>query len=53
MNELQADFAIGMGVPQKQDDPQWKTVDYPNGGKPLRITYQNGRATEIKPGPPA
>ena len=53
MNELQADFAIGMGVPQKQDDPQWKTVDYPNGGKPLRITYQNGRATQIEPGPPA
>jgi len=53
MNELQADFAVGMGVPQKQDNPEWKTVDYPNGGKPLRITYQNGKATEIKPGPAA
>ncbi len=53
MNELQADFAIGMGIPQKQDDPNVKTVDYPNGGKPLRITYQNGKAIEIKPGPAA
>lgn len=51
MNELQADFAIGMGVPQKQDNPQTKVVDYPNGGKPLQITYQNGKAELIKPGP--
>jgi hypothetical protein len=53
MNELQADFAIGMGVPQKQDNAEWKTVDYPNGGKPLRITYQDGKAMDIKPAPAA
>ncbi len=52
MNELQADFAIGMGVPQKQDNPDTKVVDYPNGGKPLQITYHDGKAAEIKPGPP-
>ena len=49
MDELQAVFAIGMGVPQRQDDPQIKTVNYPNGGKPVEITYNNGRAIEIKP----
>jgi len=49
MNELQADFAIGMGRPEKQDDPAWKTVHYPNGGKPVTITYHEGKATEIKP----
>jgi len=53
MNELQADFAIGMGVPHKQDNADTKVVDYPNGGKPLQITYQNGKATEIKPKPAA
>ena len=52
MNELQADFAIGMGVPERSDDPGVKTVKYPNGGKPLVVTYRDGRAVEIKPGAP-
>jgi hypothetical protein len=50
MNEIQADFAIGMGVPQRSDDPSVKTVQYPNGGNPLTITYRNGKAAEIKAG---
>ena len=53
MSELQADFAIGMGVPERSSDPAVKTVNYPNGGKPLSITYRDGRAEEIKPGPAA
>jgi hypothetical protein len=53
MNELQADFAIGMGRPDRQDDPSWKTVHYPNGGNPLAITYHEGKATEIKPDKPS
>ena len=32
MNEIQADFAVGMGIPQRSDDPTVKTVNYPNGG---------------------
>lgn len=48
MNELQADFAIGMGRPDRQADPAWKTVHYPNGGNPITITYHDGKATEIK-----
>lgn len=50
MNELQADFAVGMGTPDRQDDPAWKTVHYPNGGKALTVTYHNGKAMEVKPG---
>jgi hypothetical protein len=51
MNELQADFAIGMGVPERSSDPEHvKTVNYPNGGKPLSITYRDGKAAEIKSG---
>jgi hypothetical protein len=49
MNELQADFAIGMGVPDAGGSSE-KTVRYPNGGKPLVVTYREGKAIEIKPG---
>ena len=49
MNELQADFAIGMGVPQASSDPQAvKTVNYPNGGRPVTVTYENGKATVVR-----
>jgi hypothetical protein len=51
MNELQADFAIGMGVPDAGDTSYEKTVRYPNGGKPLVVVYHDGKAAEIKPGP--
>ena len=50
MNELQADFAIGMGIPDRQADPAWKTVHYPHGGSPITITYHDGKATEINVG---
>jgi hypothetical protein len=50
MNELQADFAIGMGVPDAGASSDEKIVRYPNGGKPLVVTYGGGEATEIKPG---
>jgi hypothetical protein len=50
MNELQADFAIGMGVPERSDNPDVKTVKYPNGGKPLTVIYRDGRAAEIRAG---
>jgi hypothetical protein len=49
MNELQADFAIGMGRPDRQENPSWKTVHYPNGGNPIAVTYHEGKAVEIKP----
>jgi hypothetical protein len=53
MSELQADFSIGLGIPEKSGEPGNRTVNYPNGGNPLRITYRNDKATEIKPGPAA
>jgi hypothetical protein len=52
MNEMQADFAIGMGVPDAGDTSYEKTVRYPNGGKPLVIVYHEGKAAEIKSGSP-
>jgi hypothetical protein len=50
MNELQADFAVGMGVPDAGASSNEKTVRYPNGGKPLVVIYRGGSATEIKAG---
>jgi len=50
MNELQADFAVGMGVPDAGASSDEKTVRYPNGGKPLVVTYHDGKAGEIKAG---
>jgi hypothetical protein len=50
MNELQADFAVGMGVPDAGASSDEKTVRYPNGGKPLVVTYHDGKAAEIKAG---
>jgi hypothetical protein len=50
MNELQADFAIGMGVPEPSGDASMKTVNYPNGGHPVTVVYQQGKAAEIKAG---
>lgn len=50
MNELQADFAIGMGIPERSNDAEIKIVNYPNGGKPLSVTFRDGKAAEIKQG---
>jgi hypothetical protein len=48
MNELQADFAVGMGMPDSGSGSDDRTVRYPNGGKPLVVVYHNGKAAEVK-----
>jgi hypothetical protein len=50
MNELQADFAVGLGIPEPGGDDDNKTVNYANAGKPLNVTYRSGKITEIKAG---
>jgi hypothetical protein len=50
MDELQADFAVGMGVPDQGGGPDEKTVRYPNGGKPLVVSYRGGKVAEVKAG---
>jgi hypothetical protein len=52
MSEMQAVFAIGMGVPDSSGDSSVKTVRYPDGGKPLVVTYRDGKASEITAGAP-
>jgi hypothetical protein len=50
MNELQASFAVGVGTPEGSGAENPRVVDYANNGHPLRVTYDNGKATEIVPG---
>jgi hypothetical protein len=50
MSELQASFAIGVGVPGGSGDYGSRTLHYANGGKPLVIAFQNDKAVEIQPG---
>jgi len=50
MNELQASFAIGLGIPEGSGDCGYRTLHYANGGKPMVVTFQNDKAVEIKPG---
>lgn len=52
MNELQASFALGIGIPQGSGDYGSRTLKYANGGKPLTITFRGDKAVEIKPGSP-
>jgi len=48
MSELQASFAIGMGIPVGSGDYGWRTLRYANGGKPLTITFENDKAVAMK-----
>lgn len=50
MSEMQADFAIGVGLMEQGGSEDEKTLDYPNGGKPVDVTYHNGKAVDVKPG---
>jgi len=50
MSELQASFALGMGIPEGSGDYGYRTLHYANGGQPQVITFQNDKAVEIKPG---
>lgn len=50
MSELEADFAVGVGMLESGSDSMDRTLDYPNGGKPLSISYHDGKAVEVRPG---
>jgi hypothetical protein len=50
MNEFQADFALGIGLLDPGSDSTDRTLNYPNGGKPVKIRFHNGKAIEVKSG---
>jgi hypothetical protein len=50
MNELQADFAVGMGTLDLGSSSNERTLHYANGGKGLVVVYRDGKAAEVKAG---
>jgi len=50
MSELQASFALGMGVPEGAGEYGSRTLHYANGGKPVVITFEDDKAVEIRTG---
>ena len=52
MNELQASFAAGVGLLESGSRTDERVLKYPNGGKPLIVTYRDGKAAEVKQGTP-
>lgn len=50
MNELQAFFAIGVGSPEGAGTSNPRIVDFPNNGHPVRVTFTDGKATDIQQG---
>jgi len=50
MSQLQAGFALGMVTAQAGGDSGAQTLTYPNGGKPMTITFRGDKAVEIRQG---
>ncbi len=50
MNELQASMAIGLGIPQTPGNFGNRTLNYPNDGHPFTVTFEGGKAVDIKSG---
>jgi len=48
MSQLQAGFALGMVTSQGAGGYGSQTLTYPNGGKPVTITFRDDKAVEIK-----
>lgn len=51
MNELQTTFALGVGYLHGSGLGSTRTLTYPNGGKPLVVTFENNKAVDIQPAP--
>ena len=49
MNELQASFAVGVGRVEGSGLSNPRVVHYPNNGRPLTVTYDSGKATDVSP----
>jgi hypothetical protein len=50
MNQLQVSFALGLGSSEGSGDTDNGTMYYANGGKPISVTYSNGKAVDVKAG---
>jgi hypothetical protein len=48
MNELQTDFAVGMGIADAGGSADEKTVRYKNAGKPIVVIFHGDKVAEVK-----
>jgi hypothetical protein len=51
MDELQIGFSLGIGFLEAGSDDTDRNLDYPDGGNPLRVSFHDGKAIQIEPGP--
>src|SRR4051812_8273074 len=49
MNELQVNSALGMPQRTGGGDYGDRTLEYPNGGKPIKVSFSGNKAVEITP----
>ena len=52
MSERQVTFSIGTGYLHGGGQGSIRVLTFPNGGKPLLVTFEQGRAVDIQPAPP-
>jgi hypothetical protein len=50
MNELQASFALGVGLVEGTGTSDPRIVNYPNNGHPVQVTFTKGKATDVREG---
>ena len=50
MSELQATFAVGNPDKLDSDKVGDRTVEYPNAGKPVTVTFEKGKAVKVTQG---
>jgi hypothetical protein len=48
MNENQVTFAAGFGTPERASGSEARIVQYPRNGRPLRVTYREGRVESVE-----
>ena len=49
MNELQAGFALGTSANVSSGDYGNRTIEYTNNDNPVKVTFENNRATSVEP----
>ena len=50
MSEIEIGFSLGIGLLESGGDETDRTLNYPNGGNPLRVSFHDNKAIQIEPG---
>jgi hypothetical protein len=52
MNELQVTFSLGAGYLHGGGQGSTRVLTFPNGGKPLVVTFEQDKVVDVQPAPP-